>query len=73
MSDRSTLVVSARSWHGRLYTWWRAQGGFKTIGYRENLCHYWRVVAIWAPLKFFLVNSSNDRPSRDKPPSLTKR
>jgi len=46
-----TMVVKLNSWHGRLYQYWRRDARFKnTDTYRENLCHYSRVVLIWAPL-----------------------
>ena len=50
---RSTQVVDAESWHAKLYAYWYAHGTIKKVGYRENLCHYCRVVAIWAPLVWF--------------------
>lgn len=52
--DRKTLVVSRNSWHGRLYHFWRDHAEFKTSGYRENLCHYVRVILLWGPLALFL-------------------
>src|SRR5271166_5287519 len=33
-----------------MYNYWRTKARFKTVGYRENLCHYVRVVLFWAPL-----------------------
>ncbi len=54
-ADRATLVVNTRSWHGRLWFWWTTFGGKKTgPSYRENLCHYVRVVGFWAPLRAFV-------------------
>ncbi len=47
---RSTQVVSAQSWHAKMYSYWRQHGLIKTKDYRENLCHYVRVVLIWAPI-----------------------
>lgn len=53
--ERGTLVVSRNSWHGRLYHFWRANSEFKnTSNYRENLCHYVRVILFWAPIAAFL-------------------
>lgn len=52
--DRGVLKVSKNSWHGRIYLNWKARGEFKTYGYRENLCHYVRVILIWAPINWFL-------------------
>lgn len=54
---RSTLNVSKRTWHGRLWHWWRDNSEFKNgkaDSYRENLCHYVRVILFWAPLALFL-------------------
>jgi hypothetical protein len=48
-----TLVVQPDSWHAQVYQYWRARGHLKTSGYRENLCHYVRVLVIWAPLMWF--------------------
>lgn len=43
-----TLTVKPTSWHGRRYDWWQGRARFKnTPAYRENLCHYMRVVLIW--------------------------
>lgn len=47
---RSTQVVSAQSWHAKMYSYWRQHGVFKKDDYRENLCHYVRVVLFWAPI-----------------------
>lgn len=38
----------AQGWHYRLYRWWLAQT--KRPETKDNFCHYWRVIAIWAPL-----------------------
>lgn len=54
MDDRQTVTVSRKSWHGRLYQYWRDHAKYKTYGYRENLCHYVRVVVFWAPITAFL-------------------
>lgn len=54
MAERKTVVVSGKSWHGRVYRYWLDNGrsGFRwACGQRrENLCHYVRVVLLWAPL-----------------------
>jgi hypothetical protein len=50
-----TLVVEPGSWHARVYHYWRDRAEFKTSGYRENLCHYIRVLVIWAPLAWLLT------------------
>lgn len=54
--ERGTLTVSTRSLHGKLYNFWRDHSEFKNAqsGYRENLCHYVRVVLFWAPVALFL-------------------
>jgi len=44
--------VDPNSWHGRLYRYWRGGAVFKTEGYQERFCHYWRAVLIWAPLSW---------------------
>lgn len=49
---RATLVLDPRSWHVKIYNYWKAHSilGLKHgSSYRENLCHYWRVVLIWGP------------------------
>lgn len=42
----------------KVYLWWK-ENGIHDInnknGMRENYCHYWRVVLIWAPLQFILL------------------
>lgn len=40
-------------WHYRAYLKWRRVSTSKRYNYRENLCHYWRVVLIWWPLWWF--------------------
>lgn len=50
---RGTLRVSSRTWHGRAYNFWRSHASFKTGNYRENLCHYVRVILFWAPISWF--------------------
>lgn len=49
-------VVDPASWHGRLYANWMSHAEFKTpaAGFQESFCHYWRVVAVWAPLDWLL-------------------
>lgn len=41
-------TYEARGWPRRVHTWWATQTNRSTT--RENFCHYWRVVFIWAPL-----------------------
>lgn len=46
--------IDERSWHYALYTWWQRKSGFKKPpGFKENLCHYLRVVFFWVPLGWF--------------------
>jgi hypothetical protein len=51
-ADRAELSVGADSWHYRLYNWYQERHYFWVR--RESLCHYMRVVLIWAPTYFFL-------------------
>lgn len=44
------LTIDPTSWHAKLYWYWRPKARFKTVAYKENLCHYVRVVIFWAPL-----------------------
>jgi hypothetical protein len=44
------LTIDPTSWHAKMYNYWRPKARFKTVAYRENLCHYVRVVLFWAPL-----------------------
>lgn len=47
-----TIVIDPNAWHAKWYTYWKAQAEFKVHGYRENLCHYVRVVGVWTPLNW---------------------
>lgn len=58
--QRKTWTVSTQSRHFRLYQMWRDFGGANPKGYRENFCHYWRVVVLWAPLRWFLYKTFFD-------------
>ena len=51
-----SLVIGADTWHGRWYRYWLSLGG-KQPKYKENLCHYVRVLLIWAPLRWFFRGS----------------
>lgn len=44
------LNVNENAWHYRFYQWWQSNGGHNKPAYRENLCHYMRVVLLWVPL-----------------------
>lgn len=46
------MIIDTNAWHYRLYAWWEAHIG-NTPGYKENLCHYMRVVLFWAWATWF--------------------
>lgn len=49
------INIPENSWHFWLYAWWREYSEYtKPQEFRENACHYIRVVFFWAPLGFFL-------------------
>lgn len=54
MTTRGTWVVSQDSWHYKLYKTWLDYGGSNPSSYKENLCHYWRVVIFWALARWFV-------------------
>lgn len=59
---RSTWSINRNSWHGRLYSFWQERSKYKNperTGYRENLCHYVRVVLFWGPATWFLHAKSS--------------
>ena len=45
-----TLEIDTGSWHAKWYNYWRQNAKRKARGYKENLCHYVRVLLFWAPL-----------------------
>lgn len=47
-----SLTMKSNSWHARWYRYWVSLGG-KRPEYKENLCHYVRVLVLWAPLRWF--------------------
>lgn len=54
MAERAVWAVSTSSWHGKMYAFWKENSKFKNgAAYRENLCHYCRVILIWAPISMF--------------------
>lgn len=57
------LEIDQHSWHARLYAFWRRCREWRRPGYarQENLCHYVRVVLIWAPLAWFCYGRANHR------------
>jgi hypothetical protein len=56
-----TLVVPQDAWHRKVYEYWYRRGHFKKTGYRENLCHYVRVLLFWAPLMWFWNGQESHR------------
>lgn len=51
---RGEVTVGKNSWHYKFYQWWQRHGGGNKPTYRENLCHYMRVVFIWVPIFWML-------------------
>lgn len=47
--------VSPNAWHYRLYRYWQNTGGRNRYRYQENFCHYFRVVFLWAPLRWVIM------------------
>lgn len=47
------MEVRRSSWHYRMYQYWMKMGGQNDWNYQENLCHYCRVVGLWAPKRWF--------------------
>lgn len=45
---RRTYMPPADSPIYKSYRWWKQETGYSVA--RENFCHFWRVVLIWAPL-----------------------
>ncbi len=50
---RGQLAPGEDSWHLKAYRWGMKHGKAKKPGYRENLCHYMRVILIWVPIFWF--------------------
>lgn len=61
MSDRSIWHVSQDTRHYRLYKYWLDHHPTDlhdpNLGYRENLCHYVRVLLFWGPLCWFVTRT----------------
>ena len=53
-ADRANYSPAAGSVPLKMYQFWANERPSK-VPPRENFCHYWRVVAIWAPLWFLLT------------------
>ncbi len=47
-----SLNMRGNAWHARWYRHWLSLGG-EEPEYKENLCHYVRVLLIWAPQRWF--------------------
>lgn len=47
-----SLSMKGSSWHTRWYRYWVKLGG-EPPEYKENLCHYMRVLLFWAPQRWF--------------------
>lgn len=48
---RPAFKAGKNSFHYRIYSWWKNHGG-QWYSDTENLCHYMRVVLIWAPWRW---------------------
>lgn len=44
------MIIDRNAWHYRVYKYWQDWGRGNTLAYRENLCHYVRVLLFWAPM-----------------------
>lgn len=44
------FLIRSDSFFGMLYRYWFSHGGFLREGYRENFCHFCRVILIYVPL-----------------------
>lgn len=58
------VSVAENSWHYRIYSWWVNHDGGNTWGYKENFCHYCRVVLIWAPWRWVVYDLFKSSPVR---------
>lgn len=52
--ERKNYSPKADSVPLRMYNYWANTRPSRVVPKRENFCHYWRVVAIWAPVWFLL-------------------
>jgi hypothetical protein len=50
--ERRNWNPSPDSAHYKVYRWWQRQSDKWTA--QENFCHYWRVIFIWAPLRWLV-------------------
>ena len=44
------MIMKKETWHYRWYQYWITNGAGNSPTYRENLCHYVRVIVFWAPM-----------------------
>ena len=44
------MTIKTTAWHYRVYQYWARFSPTYGKGYRENLCHYVRVLLFWAPM-----------------------
>lgn len=44
------MTIKTDSWHYKWYAYWLTYGRGNKIEFRENLCHYVRVLLFWAPM-----------------------
>lgn len=51
------MTIKTDSWHYRWYLYWLDHGRGNKPGYKENLCHYMRVLVFWAPLTWLFGNA----------------
>lgn len=52
------MIINTNSWHFRWYAYWLGTGRGVQPGYRENLCHYVRVLLFWAPMTWLDQHTS---------------
>lgn len=51
------VIKDPKTWHYRIYRFWREKTGGNPHWYNENLCHYVRVLVIWAPWNWFKLQN----------------
>lgn len=44
------MTMKKKTWHYRWYQYWLTNGQGNSPTYREDLCHYIRVILWWAPI-----------------------
>lgn len=48
-------VKNPSVWHAKFYLYWLKHGGQNKANYKENWCHYWRVVLLYTPRKWIFA------------------